>query len=352
MADCHLITGASGFIGSHLSRALVGEKDEQGQAKHMVIGIDDLSGSDGSNLQDVYKRSNFFFYHKDCANYEKMEEIIEAWRPDVVWHLAANAREGASIFDPFYIVRTNIFISSVVFELAIKYKVKKVVFFSSMAVAGDNIPPFTEDQPRKPVDPYGICKAATEDLLEKLGSVHDIKWTIIRPHNVGGVGQAFDAYRNVLTIFANRIMRGDPIYLFGRQNRRAFSPIADSLPAFLRAGDLDTANGEIIYVGGKEAITIDQLADEVILNMPEYSAPERIYLPPRPLEVENAFCATEKSERLLGYEERQGWRACVREVCEWAKEKGRQEWQYLRELPLRNEKTPLPWQELLDRKAL
>lgn len=337
----HLLTGASGFICSHICRELV----NQG---HEVIGIDDYSGSDGSNLTDLLNKPNFIFHNIDCGNYAAMEDIFQRNQIDIVWALAANAREGASVFDPVRIVRTNIMISSVIFELAIKYRVKKLLFFSSMAVAGDNTPPFTEDQPRRPVDPYGICKAATENILEKLAQVHGIRYTIIRPHNVVGIGQAFDPYRNVLTIFANRIMRGDPIYLFGKRHRRAFSAIADSLPAFIAASDLNTANGEIIYVGGQEEIYIDDLADEIIKNMPEYPAPERIYLPPRPLEVENAFCSIAKSQQLLGYKETQGWRNCVKEVTDWCQQLGPQTWKYVNDLPLKSEATPLPWIEVLN----
>jgi len=345
----HLLTGSSGFICSHICRELSNQIDSNGNFINEIWGVDDYSGSDGSNLHDLIEKPNFHFIRGDCGDYSLMEEIFQRAQPDIVWALSANAREGASIFDPVRIVRTNIMASTVVFELAVKYGASKILFFSSMSVAGDNTPPFSESQPRRPVDPYGICKAGTEHILETIGNVHGMRYTIIRPHNCVGIGQAFDIYRNVLTIFCNRIMRHEPLYLFGRNAKRAFSPIRDSLPAYIRASDLDTANGEIIYVGGSEPITIDELADEVIKNMPEYPVPERIYLPPRPLEVENAFCQISKSQELLGYEEKQGWRDCVREVAEWCKSLGPQPWKYMNDLPLRNARTPIPWVEALEK---
>ncbi len=118
---------------------------------------------------------------------------------------------------------------------ALRAGVRKVVLYSSMAVYGDQTPPFSEEMPRRPVDVYGVNKAGMEEITEILADVHDFSYTIIRPHNVFGERQSLrDPFRNVVAIFMNRILRGEPLYIFGDgEQRRAFSYLGDALPALL-----------------------------------------------------------------------------------------------------------------------
>lgn len=335
-----LITGTAGLIGSWLTEALCKEKDIE-----KVTGVDDLSGGVMENVT-LCRSPKFTFEQIDITQYKKIEEVFAQNRPHIVVHAAACAREGASAFQPHAITLTNSFASSIMLELGIKYGMKRFVFFSSMACAGDNHVPFTEDMPRKPVDIYGVNKAATEKSIEILASVHGFEYVIIRPHNVFGSRQIFDPYRNVVTIFCNRLMRREPLYIFGENHIRAFSYIEDSLPAFMKTVSSDKANGQIIFIGGKEQITIEQLLDAVIEDFQPSYKPEIIHLEPRPLEVKEAFCSIEKSVKLLGYREQIGWREGVRRTVEWAKvKKGPQNWR-VDYLPLINEKTPRPWREI------
>lgn len=345
----YFVTGDAGFVGSWVVDGIL-EKYPDAE----VFGADDLSGGDGANVQFLYEKygtgGRYRHWFIDLDNYRQLEDYFEAYPPDIVYHIAACAREGASAFQPAKIVRTNVMISTNVFELAIKHHAKKIIFFSSMGVMGEGAPPFTEAQIENPCDVYGHCKYTTERILRTLAQVHNFEWTIIRPHNVIGSRQAlFDPFRNAAGIFINRIMRNDPIYIFGNKHRRAFSAIEDSLPSFLKAGELGVAGGEVIFVGGKEHVTIDDLADEICKNFPD-SEVRRIYLPSRPLEVEEAYCSTEKSEALLGYEEKVGWRESIRRMCEWARGRGPQEWR-IEDLPLKNDATPLPWLDLIGRKS-
>lgn len=335
-----LVTGTAGLIGSWLTEALCKEKEIT-----KVIGVDDLSGGVIENVS-VCRSPKFTFEQIDITQYKKVEEIFAQSRPDVVIHAAACAREGASAFQPHKIVTTNVYASSVIAELGIKYGMKKLVFFSSMAVSGDNKVPFTEDMPRRPVDIYAVSKAATEKSIEILSQVHNFQYVIIRPHNVIGPRVSLtDPYRNVIAIFVNRLMRREPIYIFGEGHIRAFSYIEDSLPAFVRTVTTDKANGQIVFVGGKEQITIEQLADAVIEDFDPQFKPEIIHLEPRPLEVKEAFCSIEKSVKLLGYKEVISWREGVRRTVKWAKGIGPRPWK-VDILPLINEKTPRPWKEM------
>ena len=335
-----LVTGVAGLIGSWIAEALCKEKNVE-----QLIGVDDLSGGEWENVRAI-RSPKLRFEEVDITQYKKIEEVFAQSRPEVVVHAAACAREGASAFQPHKIVMSNSFVSSIITELGIKYGMKKLVFTSSMSVMGDNKCPFTEDMPRKPVDVYGTSKAATEQCIEQLAKVHDFQYVIIRPHNVVGPRVSMvDPYRNVLAIFINRLMRREPVHIFGDNHIRAFSYIEDSLPAFIKAIMNDKANGHIVFVGGQEQITIEQLLDAVIEDFQPTHKPEIVHLEPRPLEVKEAWCSIDKSVKLLGYKETIGWREGVRRTVEWAKAKGPQRWK-VDVLPLKNSKTPRPWLEL------
>jgi UDP-glucose 4-epimerase len=327
-----VVTGAGGFIGSYIAEGLLA-------AGHEVTAIDDFSGGFKRNVPAAATCCPV-----DLRDAAATEAAIDENPPEVLCHLAANAREGASQFQPRDVTGRNLmgYVNALV--PAVRRGCRKVVLYSSMAVYGEQTPPFSEELPRQPVDIYGINKAAMESITEVLAEVHGFEYTIIRPHNVFGERQCLrDPFRNVVAIFMNRIMRGEPLYVYGDgEQQRAFSYIQDSLPSFLRACEFGPAlNGEIINVGGKEVITVLELAR---LVQEEFGVEAEIrHLPDRPREVKYAFSTWQKSARLLGYEERYGIREGVRRMAEWAKAMGPQPWtEETLELP--SEKAPVIWQ--------
>jgi len=333
-----LVTGCCGLIGSWITKGLM-------QSGYNVIGIDNLSGGDLSNLP---RRPDpqFKFFQTDLTDYLSMKEIFMAQRPEVIYHLAAIAREGASEFMPRLVTATNIMASATVLELGIQYGMKRFIFTSSMSVYGSQEPPFSENILRKPVDPYGVNKAATEHIIEQLSDTHGFEYIILRPHNVFGPGASLnDPYRGVVGIFMNRIMRKEPIYIYGEKHVRAFSYIEDCLPSMLKCMTAKKAKGEIINIGGIETITVDDLAEEIIKCFPEYPRPEIVQLPPRPHEVASAWYTTEKSVKVLWHDEKIDWVEGIKRTAEWAKKIGPSKWK-VDNLPLLNDKAPKPWLDL------
>lgn len=330
-----LVTGAAGFIGSHVAAGLV----EQG---HEVVATDDLSGGFKRNVPAGAR-----FDQIDLRDPEAAERVVADSAPDILCHLAANAREGASQFQPRDVCGRNLMAYVNVLVPAVRRGLQKVVLYSSMAVYGGQTPPFSEEMPRQPVDVYGINKASMEGITEVLAEVHEFEYTILRPHNVFGERQSLrDRYRNVVAIFMNRIMQGEPLYIYGDgEQRRAYSYIGDSLPAFLRACEPgERLNGQIINVGGKEDISVNELARLVAA---EFEAePEVTYLPDRPREVKHAYSTWQKSEQLLGYEEPYGLREGVRRMTQWARDLGPQPWSK-ETLELPSTKAPVIWQQNL-----
>jgi len=327
-----LVTGVAGFMGGHVAEGLV-------EAGHEVIGIDDLSGGFKENVP-----AGVELFQVDLRDAAQTEAVVRDYSPEILCHLAANAREGASQFQPRDVCGRNLMAYANVLVPSIRAgAMKKVVLYSSMAVYGDQNPPFDETMPRRPVDVYGVNKTAMEETTEILAEVHEFMYTIIRPHNVFGERQSLrDPFRNVVAIFMNRIMRGEPLYVYGYgEQKRAFSYIGDSLPAFLEAAELrPDLDGQIINIGGERPVTINTLLKLVTADF--NATPEVIHLPDRPREVKNAYCTSDKSVKLLAYEERFGLEKGVRLMGEWARSQGPQPWRH-EELELPSDKAPYIW---------
>lgn len=321
-----LVTGAAGFMGSHLVDALIAEG-------HHVFGVDDMSGGYWRN---VNPKSEFTVL--DLRRREATEAYIRQVRPEILFHLAADASEGRSQFTPIASTERNYLAYLNVLVPAIREGLHKVVLVSSMSVYGRQQPPFHEAMPRLPEDIYGIAKAAMEHATEILSRVHGFAYTILRPHNVYGERQNIaDPYRNVIGIFINRLLQGKHFFIYGDgEQKRAFSHIDDFTPYCLRAGFDEAANGEIFNIGPSEAYTINQVARLVLKHFgydpdhpPEALRPR--YLPPRPLEVREAYCTLEKAQRLLGYRTTVPLEEGIRRMVAWAKELGPQPMRYLEE---------------------
>lgn len=326
------VTGALGFMGSHLAERLYDEGND-------VFGIDNLSTGFIRNLNRDYPVFNF-----DLVNdKEQVNRVFAKFQPDIVYHLAAWAHEGLSQFCPVRVTENNYNALLNTLVPSIRSGVKRFVFTSSMSVYGDGALPFSEDMDRNPVDVYGVAKSSGERLLEILSQVHDFEYSIIRPHNVYGPRQNLsDPYRNVVGIFIRRSLQGKPLIIYGDgEQTRAFSYIDDVTPYIARAGWIDEANGEIINVGPTEEHSINELAELISDNI-KYEAD-------RPLEVKHAYCTNEKAKRILGYNTNTTLEDGVKKTIKWARElertTGIAEPAYLDKLELVNERTPKTWVE-------
>ena len=326
------VTGAAGFIGSRLCDALL-------KVGHTVYGLDNLVGGDINNVP----RKITSFYEMSCRRIEYLPPQI-----DVVVHCAALPHEGLSVFSPKYITDSIYGASVSVFSAAIREKVKRIVFLSSMARFGNNPTPFTEDMSPKPQDPYAIAKVAAEQTLKCLCEAHGVEYVIAVPHSVIGPRQRLcDPFRNVIAIWMNRIMQGKQPIIYGDgQQRRNFSYIDDVIPSLERLATEGQVMGADIFNLGpdEETVTINHACKLVREAMGEPDI-KPVYRPARPNEVEDAWCSSELARRVLGYETKTSLRDGIAKMAAWAKKVGPKPFDYFLPIEIVNERTPKVWTE-------
>jgi UDP-glucose 4-epimerase len=318
MSKTVLITGVAGLLGSRLADWIV-----ENHPDTTIVGIDDLSGGYVENVNKKVK-----FYQYDISrNIFSTHNLIESYKPDVIFHFAAYAAEALSPFIRNFNYQNNLLTTTNIINAAIKYGVRRVVFTSSMAVYGNGTPPFGEDAVRNPIDPYGVAKMACEMDLQIAGEQHGLDWCIIRPHNVYGAKQnVWDSYRNVLGIWMYKKLHDQPFTIFGDgEQTRAFSYIDDSVECLWKAGFLPECSKQIINLGGIHHVSIKEAAHTLAEVV---GGSEIIHLPPRH-EVKYAFPTWQKSVDLLGFQHKTDLHEGLTKMWEWVKqqpERPRQVW--------------------------
>ena len=325
-----LVTGAAGFLGSHLSEKLA-------DLGHDVVGVDNMLGG---YVDNVPKKIQF---HKiDCCDFEKIKSIMKGI--NVVYHCAATAHEGLSVFSPFEITKNNYLASVSVFSAATNEKVERIVFCSSMARYGDQKAPFTEAMKPKPVDPYAISKVAAEEVLKNLCELNGIEWVIAIPHNIIGPRQKYDdPFRNVVSIMINRMLQGKAPIIYGDGNQtRCFSYIDDCLDCLIPMLDQKNLNKEIINIGpDEEFVTINKIA-EICSNITGINL-NPIHKKDRPREVKHATCSADKARKLLNYKTKVSLNDGIKKTFDYIKSRGVRPFDYNIKIEIDNDLTPVTW---------
>lgn len=323
-----LVTGGAGFIGSHLVDKLLDAGNE-------VSIIDDFSGGSIDNLQGKRVAVNY----GDCRNEVFVDTVIKRFKPEVVFHLAANAAENKAQFSPIDITSRNYSAFINVLTSFIRHKGKRFVFTSSIAVYGALQTPFRESDTPRPEDLYGITKLAAEQTLKVMSKVHDFEYVIARPHNVYGPLQNMkDPYRNVMTIWMNSALRNKPYFIYGNgEQRRCFSYIDDVIEALYKCG-FEDVSGKAFNIGSDKDYSLNELAE----NMNQLTGKKAEYLPERVQEVKEAIADHTKAKFYLDYQDKTSLKEGLEKTWEWVKEQGPQEPIYT-ELELPSEKVPKNW---------
>lgn len=265
---------------------------------------------------------------------------------DVLYHCAATPHEGLSVFSPSLIADNVLAASAATFSAAISAGVRRIVFLSSMSRYGTGIPPFREGDWPSPVDPYGICKLAAENLLVNLAETHGIEYVVAVPHNVIGPRQKYDdPYRNVASIMINRVLRGQPIIIYGDgQQKRCFSWIGDAVGCLKKMLDCQPGPEPVFNIGpDEEEVTIHELAYRISQLMEVPFTP--LHMPGRPREVRVATCSSDKARAALGYKTTVSLTNALQMMIADMRERGPKPFKYHLPIEIHTHKTPETWTE-------
>ncbi len=271
------VSGGAGFIGSTLVDRLVREG-------HEVDVVDDFSTGSLANL--AVARSDpgrGLKVHRLDVRSPDLVGLIERRRPEVVFHLAAQADVRVSVAQPAFDAAVNVLGTVHVLEGARLAGARKIVFASSGGtIYGDVQPsalPVTETHPQSPSSPYGVAKKAAGDYLAVYRRLHGLEFTILALGNVFGPRQNPEGEAGVVSMFAGRLLSGEPCTIFGDGDQtRDFVYVDDVVDAFVRASD--RADGLLLNIGTGLETSVASLyatmAKAAGVSQPPLYAPARV----------------------------------------------------------------------------
>jgi UDP-glucuronate 4-epimerase len=295
-----LVTGAAGFIGSHLAERLCARGDE-------VVGLDNFDpfygrAAKGANLTALRREPRFSLVEGDIRDAAALERVFGARRPDLVVHLAALAGVRPSLADPARYADVNVTGTQRVIDAAAGHRVPRLIFASSSSVYGlDGAPPFKESEPcSMPLSPYASTKRAGELLLYAAHHVQGLDVTCLRFFTVYGPRQRPDL---AIAKFARLIRAGQPIELHGDGSAsRDYTFIDDIIDGVVAAVDeaADAAPRFRTYnLGGARATTLLRLVE--LLGEALGKTPRVEWGPVQPGDMSRTLADLTLAARALGY---------------------------------------------------
>jgi UDP-glucose 4-epimerase len=300
-----LVTGGAGFIGSHLTRALLAEG-------RRVTVLDNLSVGRRDVVPDGAR-----FVHGDIRDERAVADALSD--VDCVFHLAAQVTILGS-FDRFHEdLDTNVMGTARLLRAVDPAQVKWFTLASSMAIYSDadSPAPIDESHPKRPLSPYGVGKLAAEDVSHQILEARGIPFTATRFFNTYGPGQTFTPYVGVLTIFVTRLLRGESITIFGDGGQqRDFIHVKDIV-----AGVMATPGREPgrYNLGTGRGTSLNQLAAMVLAKLAPGQKPQ--HAPAQAGELRFSVADISAARRALGFAPARTLQQDMDDVIEWVRER-------------------------------
>lgn len=298
-----IVTGGAGFIGSHLTDALLARGDD-------VTVIDDLSAGRPARLDD-----RVVLHKLSVTDARLLSQAIDSARPDLICHLAAQIDVRASVARPAADAQTNILGTINVLEAARTAQAQVLLCSTGGALYGRDAPiPSMEDVLPLPESPYGIGKYCAEQYLGLYNRLHGTTHSVLRLANVYGPRQDPTGEAGVVPIFCSQILAGSRPTIFGDGTQtRDYVYVGDAVSAFLAAADQRRPGTWNIGTGTE--VSVLELV-RVVAEVTGRTA-DHTLAPPRPGELQRSALAVDRARLDLGWKATTGLEDGVRAVCEW-----------------------------------
>ena len=301
-----LITGGAGFIGSNVVQLLLRKNCK-------VRVLDNLSTGYKKNLNGL----DVDFILSDIRDKELVEQSCQGI--DTIFHLAASVGRQKSLDHSQEDSEVNLIGTTNILEGARKTGVQTIVYSSSAAIFGElQTLPISEDHPQNPDSPYGVSKLAAEKQVLCFAGLYGFKAVCLRYFNVFGINQRYDAYGNVIPIFAERLFSNRPVTIYGDgEQTRDFVNVQDvAMANFLAA--TSSAKTDVYNIGSGSSITINHLAKMMIkLSGVEGKID---YVPPRSADVRHCRANIDKAKEKISFSPTADLEEGLASYLEWYKE--------------------------------
>ena len=296
----YLVTGGAGFIGSNLVDELVNKG-------HEVVIIDNESAESNS---EFYWNKNAKKYLNDINDFSSLNSIFSEEKPDMVFHLAAEARIQPTINEPHKACLTNFVGTCNVLQASRENGVKRVIYSSTSSAYGlKNKPPLNEEMPKDCLNPYSVSKTAGEELCKVYYKIYGLETITLRYFNVYGNREPIKGpYAPVVGLFIRQKKEGKPFTVVGDgQKTRDFTHIDDIVDGLVRCVGKEH-KAEEFELGSGVNYSINEIA--------ELFKCETKYIPARSGEYDVTLCDYTKAEADLGYQPKGNIKTYVKQWLE------------------------------------
>jgi dTDP-glucose 4,6-dehydratase len=289
-----LVTGADGFMGSHLTERLI----ELGASVSIFVRSTSISDSGRRHLKNLHHVLDSLdqVIAGDIASSDSIE-LIKENKPDIILHLAAEAYVPKSFTQPMNVYDVNLTGTLNVLEAARSLNsVERIVITSSSEVYGSYSDPIGEDKLLNPTSPYGASKVAADRAGYAWHVTYNLPIAIIRPFNTYGPRHTYD----VVPKFIQLALDGEPLTIYGSgEQSRDFTYVADTVKGFLLMGIHPKAVGETVNFGASAGVSVNALAEKIIQITGSRSTIQ--HTDERPAEVEQLTSDCTKAQNLFGW---------------------------------------------------
>ena len=301
-----LVTGASGFIGSHLTRLLV----DEGAEVHAVTSA--VSSVYPPRLTDL--RDRIVLHETNLCDRGAVEAVVRNAAPQIVWHLGAYTHVGKSWVRVDECIQTTIQGTVNLLQALDGVGYERFVYTGTSEIYGDIEVPFREDATVHPVSPYSISKYAGEMYCRTFHQAHGWPIVMLRPFNAFGPAQSPD---RVIPEIIVRALTGRELKMTRGIQTREFNYVEDLAEGFLLAGTVPGIEGELMNLGNGEEVSMRDVATTILDLLDNPVEAQFGALPDRPTEIWRMYCDSTKARAALGWKPRHDLRSGLAKTIEW-----------------------------------